>query len=163
VTKFVPAKGDEKLLLNWFEEDLPVEEEEEEEKDADAPKPKLRMAETPLASDGKYLYALSMKLKPGDEDKTWEIDSILCNVFSLDKNAVKKEREFEIKVDLGEDKTYKSGLKHGGFFNDWSLACNGEVLMVHWPKKTTSFRAKEGDDSLGEIIISDTMEESEGT
>jgi hypothetical protein len=86
------------------------------------------MAETPLASDGKYIYALSMKLKKEDDDD--QIEAVYCNVFSLELDALKMEREFELKIDFGEDKSFKPHQKNGGFFNDWNIACNGEVLIV---------------------------------
>lgn len=71
-------EGDEHKLkkLDWSEEKLPKEEQDEEIKmteeqkaEEERKRPWRKIGATPLASDGKFIYALSMQLKTEDENE----------------------------------------------------------------------------------------------
>ena len=110
--------------LDWSEEKLPREDEDEEEKgeeDAEIKRPRRRIGSTPLASDGKFIYALSMHVKQEGADDPLEYFKLNVEVFEIEKdtNIVKREKEFTLKKDSDTDwawsgKRYNSDM---GYFD----------------------------------------------
>ena len=78
------------------------------------------MGATPLCSDGKYIYALSMEVKKEEEDGPMTYDKLSVEVFEITKeNEVKREKEFILKKDEETQWTYKAKKYNSdnGYFN----------------------------------------------
>ena len=153
--KHTEDEGDEAKLqkLDWSEEKLPKEEEDEEEKvvdeDAENKRPRRRMGATPLASDGKHIYAMSMQVKQEGAEEPLEYFKLTVEVFMIDSetNVVKREKEFTLKKDSETDwswkpKKYNSDL---GYFNHAQTACNERVFVLNLPHRTYFFKVDGGE------------------
>ena len=135
---------------------LPKEEEDEEEKlteeqkaEQERKRPRRRIGATPLASDGKHIYALSMQLKrEGDEeDEPLKCEQMQVEAFEIgDGNVVKRVKEFVLKKDDDTDWVYKAKKYNsdGGYFNHAQCVCNGRVFILNLPHRTYFFRVEDG-------------------
>lgn len=157
-----PDGDDEKLKkLDWSQEKLPkTEEDDEEEKQTEEQKaeeerkrPCRRMGATPLASDGKHIYALSMQVKKEEEDGPYTYEKLTVEVFEIakedgdeGKNLVKRVKEFNLKKDDDNDWTYKAKKYNsdGGYFDHAQTACNGRVFILNLPHRTYFFKVENG-------------------
>ena len=105
------------------------------------------MGATPLASDGKHIYALSMQVKKEEEDSPFSYDKLTVEVFEIgDDNVVKREKEFVLKKDDDTEWTYKAKKYNsdGGYFDHAQSACNGRVFMLNLPHRTYFFKVENG-------------------
>ena len=110
-----------------------------------------RIGATPLASDGKNIYALSYKIKKEEDDKPLVYEKLMVEVFEIgDENVVKRTNEFALKKDSETDWTYKP-TKHnsynsdGGYFDHAQTACNGRVFVLNLPHRTYFFKVENGE------------------
>ena len=109
--------------LDWSDEKLPREdegEEEEKNEDEEAKRPRRLIGATPLASDGKHIYALSMNIKKEEEDGPNEYPKMTLEVFEItEENVVKRTNEVTLKKDEENDWPWKPKKYNSdeGFFN----------------------------------------------
>ena len=107
------------------------------------------MGATPLASDGKHIYALSMHVKQESKDSAPEYPKLTVEVFEIgsEENVVKRAKEFCLKKDSETEWSYKPKKYNSdlGYFNHAQIACNGRVFVLNLPHRTYFFKVENGE------------------
>ena len=167
-----PSDDDEKLKkLDWSDLKLPKEDndDEEEEKKSEETKaeeerqrPRRLIGATPLASDGKHIYALSMQAKQEDEKGPLVYEKITLEVFEIsDEKEVKRVNEVTLKKDSdGETDWNYKGIKFTsdcGYLDHAQSACNGKVFVLNLPHRTYFFKVDGGT----RFVVSDKRKETD--
>ena len=127
------AEGSEKKMI-WPREGLVPDETEEG---------KRYMGLAPLASDGKFIYAIVTYRK--DDEKS-EIVAVYVEQYEFTNNAVNFVKDFKLLEEndsnwIGKCKT---DTEHLGYFDHGHFATNGELVVWHSLRNVHIFSLKKG-------------------
>ena len=131
-TKFKHPEGDseedKRKKLDWSDQKMPKEDEEDEEEkkseeekeEEERKRPRRKMGASPLASDGKYIYALSMVIKEEDKDQPYSCEKIMAEQYEIKEgNIVEQTNSYTLKKDSDTDWGWKRTKYNteGGLFD----------------------------------------------
>lgn len=145
--------------LDWSERKLPqsadeaaeAEEEqktEEQKADEERLRSSRKVGPTPLASDGRFIYAMTTQIKREEENGLPTIEKVHVEVYEIEAttNMVKFVKQVQLKRDTEVAWVYrtKNYTTDSGYLNHLQCACNGRIFVVNHPNRTYFFNVETG-------------------